>query len=245
MFENTTDAEGRFELRLGTGTYRAFGLENDGGELFTISDTQDRELQFHSNRPNAGPLKGRVVTGNPARGVRRPILAVEYIASFVGNSWRHVDEEGRFELTRQLAPMALYGWNSDRSLAGFMRIDTDDGEAELKLAPSAPLVARILKTDGQPVAAESEILFGARPSRDERPIFLSDGGSAKTNAEGRVTFTGLVVGAKYEIVLRTANGVSPLTTCTPETADEIDLGDLSEKLGTPDQKAKIRLGTEQ
>ncbi|WP_010582323.1 thioredoxin [Schlesneria paludicola] len=226
----TTDADGQYEMQLSTGQFDIRGPEQHKVAKFEIKDRTPHEFNFHSERPDKGSYRGRVVTGESETPVENATVEIVAHSEFGRSIGATTDSDGRFHLTRGLFRSAFYARNKDRSLAGLIEIGPDDMEGTIKISPTATYSARILDHQGQPLPVGSKIQYGVHVHMGEKnaPFMTSYGGHGITREDGRVTFSGMVVGAKYHLSLEAENGRSwqGITEIIPKSSEPKDLGDL-------------------
>lgn len=228
----TTDDNGRFEFWVGPGSYDLRGPDQAQWPVFAVTDQRELEINFHADRPDSGLLRGRVVTGDPPRGVSRAIVELIERSTRARSRLQPeiTDDDGQFQLTRGRFPSVVYARDDQRSLAGMIEIGADDEQVVLAIAPTATVTARFLDPQRQPLPAGGDILYGVRVHLGDNraPFQWRFGGVVKVEEGGRATFSGLVVGAKYDIVRRgmDENSWQTITSFTPEEPGAHDIGTI-------------------
>ena len=228
--QTSTDGEGRFEFFVGPGSYKLSGPSQVESKEFEVVGESEIVHDFASPRPERGPFSGRVVTGDPPRGVPGAVVSGIYRAMSGGSDLRlRADEEGRFAGERELHPVVLRAESSDGTLAGIVEIGPDDLEATIAIGPLASAMARLIDDETGEALPEKDVQWYRRVPMgdDDAPWRTSWGGTVRTDASGFFEITGLVVGQGYDLSVPQEDRSSrTLSDYTPETAEPVDLGDL-------------------
>jgi hypothetical protein len=188
----TTDAEGRYSLRVGPGNYLLSAQGGGQREQLAIGGEESLTQDFHLPRPPRGPLTGMVkkTDGTPVAGAA---VFGESIQSHGHAGFRATaDKQGHFKTGRWRDRMALYAHSPDSTLAGSAVIGADDESATITLSPAAKATGRIVGPDGKPRAGY-RFQFTLLPSGGEESQFVR---FLTTDAKGRFTATGLPNGAR-------------------------------------------------
>ncbi|MDG3007622.1 sigma-70 family RNA polymerase sigma factor [Paludisphaera mucosa] len=192
------DAQGRYEMRLGPGTYLMFG-SNSGGPL-VVGDEPELHRDVQIDRPDRGPLAGRVVdaAGAPVADARMEV-AMSDGRTFPAKA----DADGRFRMERDLIRAFLGVWSPEGRLGSVFLVGADEREVVLPVTPTASATGRLLQADGRP-AARLELAWGRQvpSSADGRSYRHAFSTRVVTDDEGRFTLPSLVVGEEYEILVR-------------------------------------------
>ena len=153
-------------------------------------------------RLEGGPFRLTVVDA-----VGKPVAAARLFEIYVSPTnngryhHREADDQGSLTFNRALDPLLLHVESRDRSLAGVARFDDRATEGRVVLQPSATASGRLLDPTGQPQAG-IEIMYGVRiyydPPKNSRSNWQF-GGQVTTDADGRYTCPGLVVGQTYQV----------------------------------------------
>ncbi len=198
----TTDASGRYRLRMGPGTY---SLQIQGQTMpETIKVQEDAELirDFRLPRPERGPISGRVVLAeDPTRGVAGAKIegvGAEPLAGLRLNV--EADAEGRFRADRELKKMVVHAESPDRKLGGIIEIGGDVAEIVIPVGRTSTASGVILDELGTPVA-RTLLNWGRRVHLGDLEAPFSDcfGARVMTDERGRFVLPGLVVGQSYQI----------------------------------------------
>ncbi len=231
----STAEDGTYEFFAGPGTYSLHGPSQTEPKKFTVTDQAEIVLDFAAPRLEKGPFTALVVGGDPGGGVNGAIIDGVYRHQSAGRDLRlTTDKSGKVSAERELHPVVLYAHTPDRKLAAIAEIGADDKIAFLRLETTASAKGQLVnKTTGTPLP-DVKISWGRRVhiGDDNAPWRNAFGGVATTDAEGRFRLDGMVVGETYE--LRTylqeegVRGMQIISfpNVTPESTDEIDLGEL-------------------
>jgi RNA polymerase sigma factor (sigma-70 family) len=228
QFGVMTDAEGRYSVRIGPGTYTLMGPPRTMDEKLTVKGESELVRNFNMPRAEKGTIKGRVVLASaPDQGVSG--AKVEIAArSIMANPFAvTADAEGRFQAERNLDPLVVCAKSADGKLGAMIEVGAEDPEVVIALAPTATATGILLDVQGQPVA-NRELAWG-------RKVYLDDESRVSmwcfvprvvTDSKGRFTLPSLVIRQEYEISLMKENVYHAAGAVTPESASPIDLGTL-------------------
>ena len=225
----TTDAQGRYAIRIGPGTYTVSGPMRAGSDKITVGDEAEIIRDFRMPRPEKGPVSGRVVDGEGGRGVAG--ISVQIHSA----NWRSVpfglttDAQGRFQAERFLDKTFFFARTADGSRAAIVEIGAEDPDVVIPLAATASASGVMLDRHGE-VAKNRKLDWGRRifVDGDQGPWMTLFATKVETDAEGRFTLPSLVVGQPYTIALQEANGTGSYNagSVQPDRATAIDLGTL-------------------
>jgi hypothetical protein len=238
----TTDAAGRYSIRLAPGSYRLFASPRNASELqgITVKDGDDLVRDFHMAEPETGRLTGRVVqNGAEPKGVpgaRVTVVGHEVSAiSFTVTT----DANGRFEVNRRLEAATVHATTDDQALGAIVEISAKDSDLTIVLATTATASGRMLDEHGQ-IAAHRRLDWGRKVFVDEEPTVWTThfGGRVETDAEGRFTLTGLVVGQSYGVSFPSDSLFHLVTTVEPRQPGPIDLGTVRAGTLNPEMDRK-------
>ena len=235
----STDEQGNFELFVGPGKFMISGPEQTDYENFEITDEKQKEFHFHAARPEEGALRGLVVAGDSAK----PVAEAEIVGIYrhpraAGDLHAAADSAGKFEVTRKLHRTVIHARSKDGKLAGVVQIGPDDEMVTIPIRTMATATARLIDgATGQPMPGE-EIRYGVEIpiGDDDAPWRTSFGGTTNTDAAGRFSLDGLIIGQNYAISVTVRRGSdgrgqswSSVGEITPANDEPIALGDLKLK----------------
>jgi peroxiredoxin len=254
----TTDAKGRYQVRVGPGTYalevpgetmsgakvtdviRA-DPKNPGArtrhrevelETITVKDEEESIHDLWIPKPETGPISGRVVVaGDPARGVAG--AKVQGLA--MPPTWAPTitDADGRFHTRHRLQETTVHARSPDGSLGGLIELRGDEREVVIPVSPTATATGIILDERGHPMA---NVEVGA-----DRYIRKDDGRghtregfapTVLTDDRGRFALPELLVGHEYEITVPARErGWHIVAAIKPREAGALELGTLRDGTG--------------
>lgn len=228
QFGARTDAEGKYSIRVGPGTYTLMGPPRTKDEKITIKDEAEVIRDFQMPRPEKGTLSGRVVgpgaTGHGIAGAKVEIVAANRLAvPFVVIA----DADGRFRTERDLDRLVICAKSPDGAQGAIVEVGAEAPDVVISVAPTATATGRLLDTDGRP-AANRRADWGRRVFLDEEELISMTCFAPKviTDSEGRFTLPSLVVGQEYSISLMKENLYQWAGSVRPTSADTIELGTL-------------------
>ncbi len=230
-----TDKEGGYLFRVGPGDYELRGPGTESDKI-KVQAQQTIAKDFHIDRLPRGPLSGtvrhRAFNGKP---IADALVTGESINNSGHAGFEAVsDNQGRFQTERWRDRMHLYARNPEGNLATMMSIGEDEEEVAILLLEAAKLKGRIIDKNGKPVALlRITCLLSIGPDKNlgGRAYF-----STTTDADGRFTLGGLVVGAQCSI-RATPLGADRFATLKqfPVTeAKTMDLGNLNLDSSAPE-----------
>jgi RNA polymerase sigma factor (sigma-70 family) len=226
----TTDAAGRYSIRIGPGTYTLISPPQMRTETITVKDEPELVRDFRMRpRPEVGALlTGRVVVAGAAdRGVAGAKLKIAVANLYTTTLTVTADDEGRFRAERHPDRLVICAKSPDGTLGAIVEVDAQDREVVVTVAPTATATGRLLDEDGKP-AANQKLEWGRRVFLDgeRRVSALCFAPRVVTDSEGRFTLPSLVVGQEYEIALLRDGTYHAAGAVKPEKPGPIDLGTL-------------------
>ncbi|HEX4145325.1 MAG TPA: carboxypeptidase-like regulatory domain-containing protein [Pirellulales bacterium] len=241
-----TDRDGNFELLVGPGKFDIRGPQNQSTvKQFEITTESQMEFNFHTALPAKGILTGRIVTGDPPRGVAEAQIVGIYRQWGAGLDMdATADAEGNFEVERELRRTVVHARSKDGALAGVVEIEAGDPTVTLVVRPLATASGRLIDAaSGQPLAGR-EIEYGVKVHQgdDNSPWRTSFGGKAVTDEKGHFELKQLVLDQPYDVnvIIPGADNPAnvtyhPVGAVRPQEAKDIPLGDLKleTKAGNP------------
>jgi len=239
MVSAVTDADGRYALRVGPGTFSLRGPQRRQNENLVVTDQAEVVRDFNDfipPRPGFGQFRGRVVhADDPTAGVAGArVLGVA--ADMPGGSDMDAvtDADGRFLGHRRLSRMVVRAETPGGLLAGIITIGPDDAEAVIPIRPTTFAAGRVVDEQGNPAVNET-LHWGRRVHSGDENSSFSDRfvAPAATDGQGRFLLPGLVLGQKYHVsVSREDLSMTPpqrlyhaVAVVTPVSGAPIDLGD--------------------
>ncbi len=200
----TTNDAGQYEFLTGSGTFWIRGSSQSDVTCIAIDDESEKEVNFHSQRPERGMLAGRVVD---AEGAGVADLEVEGIYASDNASGRNftatTDPMGEFRVERELQPAVAIARSADGSHAAIMEIAPDDTEIEFRLVPTVTATGRLVDAEGKALDGE-DIRFGRRVYQGEpgdSPFSDHFGNTVTTDEQGQFALPDLVPGINYHVSL--------------------------------------------
>ncbi len=230
-----TDAQGHFEIRVGPGTYSVRGPTRTETQEVEAIEGGRHVIDFHMDRPAQGPIVGRVVlAADPTRGVAgATVVGVSADPAHNPGFNAETDAEGHFQAERYLDKMVVHARTPENDLAGIIKITGETEEVTIPVGPTATASGHALDESGAPMAEQkldcgTRVYLGEPPGAPFRTTFSP---AVTTDAEGRFTLPGMVIGHLYSISYynEEAGHYKTFTQLTPTEPGEIDLGPL--KLG--------------
>lgn len=207
----TTDAEGRYRLRVGPGRYELLGPDHSGKEELRVEAEGEVVRDFRvAGSARRRPLAGVAVEEAPAG--ERPIVGAIVEASPVGRagfeSRAVADGGGRFRLSvNPDRDLVLYVRDRTGMIAGFTVAKVDAAAVRASAAPASRIRGRVVDSRGRPRAGRRvQLRLDSGPDYKESGHFFAH---AVTDAEGHYDFRGVVVGANAEVSV--SHSDDPLT----------------------------------
>ena len=197
----STDAAGRYQLRVGPGRYRILGPEDVSSEELAVENQTDIVRDFRMTESSEWKsLAGVAIERAPAgeRAIPGAVIEVAPIGRHGFEAKSVADSEGRFQLS--VAPgdaLTVFAHDRKGTIAGFTRIAADANDMRVYASPASRISGKVLDVEGRPVSGRG-VQLQLATGRD----FLSSSRflqRAKTDAGGRYDFRGVVVGASAEV----------------------------------------------
>ena len=152
-YRRETDAEGRYELFVGPGTYDIRGpSQSEDREIHDHGRDRDGRFNFHSPREERGRLKG---AGHfRCSGATCALATIEgVISGYPGVPDLDVtaDADGRFDVERELHGDGLCMRSRPTGMqAGVVEIGPDDTQVTIPIEPAASASGRLINPDTRP-----------------------------------------------------------------------------------------------
>ncbi|QDT37659.1 thioredoxin family protein [Stratiformator vulcanicus] len=219
-----TDGDGQFEFFVGPGEYT---LRSGISATQTVKVNGEENVRFDIEvEPREySLLKGRVLVGDqdePAAKARVEVASID----FANRTEAKTDDQGRFAIQRTPAKLLIYAELADKNLYGVAAVGETESEVVIRLSPAASATGVLIETDTNSPAADRDLIYGIELRSDDGLMSHEFGASVKTDAEGRFLLNHLVVGQTYKIQHTIDNVYLRVTTVTPESSEQIDLGTL-------------------
>ncbi|HWE36910.1 MAG TPA: M56 family metallopeptidase [Isosphaeraceae bacterium] len=205
----TTDADGRYEFRVGPGEYR-LGVDSQQVEqALTVRDEPAIARDFHLERESRVPVTGTVVdeAGKPAAGA--------LVSSFPRERNNHAgfettaDAEGRVAAERWSDAMLVLARDPRGDRAGFASLGPDDREFRVTIKPALAVRGRAVDGAGKPRAGVRVVVAQADRPRVEGGYLRGPLIRTRTDADGRYTLRGVVPGASAQVTALNDSRIAP------------------------------------
>ncbi len=228
QFGATTDASGRYSIRIGPGAYTIMGPPRTENEKITVKDEAEIIRDFQMPRPTKGTLTGRVVlAGSRDKGVADAVVEVAAANRLAIPFAVKADAQGRFQAERNLDPLVICARSPDGTLGAMVELGAEDPTVEIALSPTASATGVLLDEQGKP-AANQKLYWGRRVylDQEQRMSMVCFAPKVATDENGKFTLPSLVVGQEYEIAVQRDNMFPAAGAVRPEKPGPIDLGTL-------------------
>ncbi len=181
----TTNADGRFQFRVGPGSYTVTsGKELQRTESVKVDVTDEtavvRDLSLPMS-PRDTTFRGVVIEKTPTG--ERPVAKARVNISPLGPSTT-ADNQGRFEIRHKPGPIVVFAYSQEQGLGGFTVVSADEANAKLVISKGAKVSGRIIDTDGKP-QAKHRVGMRLSPQNDSAIRF---GITFMCDDQGRFTF---------------------------------------------------------
>ena len=147
-----TDAEGRYQLRVGPGRYQLGTLGADPGHALAIDVHNEpeivRDLVADARAPETY-IKGVVVEKTPTGD--RPVAGALTFRWPVYGAHK-TDQEGRFMVEQTPGETTLYAYSPGKGLAGFATVAAGAENARVVVSPTGTVKGRVVDSSGKPRA---------------------------------------------------------------------------------------------
>ena len=169
----------------GPGDYYVIAENLPDPPKFKITDEDEFRLDLRVKRVITGTIKGRVVMhDNRDQGVAE-VKVFGYPEESGGRHLRATtDKEGRFEDRRQSSAQIVGAFSEDGSLGTVVRIEPDDQDVVLALAPTATLRGILIDEETGNPAVGREIDAFIRIGREGEAFQMGFGHHDKTDEKG-------------------------------------------------------------
>lgn len=233
----TTDADGRYEFRLGPGRYLMRAGQNIAQQQFEIKQETTREFDFAVARPDKGPLTVSVLGGEPPAPLARAMVEIRAQNNWWSPTVIQTDAQGQVTVERNLAQTFIHARSADGLLAATKVIGADDMTTQITVAPCGTATGRLVDETGQPLANQ-DFMVGIRPDTGVTIYggVSFGGGSSKTDGDGRFTLPNLIVSQAYSMDVPQRDDRPNMQAREPfslKTSGESDVGDVVMKSAAP------------
>ncbi len=205
-----TDAQGRYQIRVGPGRYQlgTRGTDPDHAVAIDVHDEPEivRDLVADALAPETY-IKGVVVEKTPTGD--RPVAGALTFRWPVYGAHK-TDQEGRFMVEQTPGETTLYAYSPGKGLAGFATVAASAENARVVVSPTGTVKGRVVDSSGKPRAKQRLRVQVARGAYASSPHFAVS--AVVTDEEGRFTYRDAPVGstgefeAFHEPVIRTSDG---------------------------------------
>jgi hypothetical protein len=235
------DSKGNFEFYTIPGPHYLdtyIGISRISSNFILTEDDTEKEVDLHGNSDSPLPaaLHGRVVLADkPDQGVPEILLTghpVEELSGDLLGPDGTTDRNGNFEIRASKSVMYLVASTRTGNLAGILRVDPNDQNVTLSIAPTATAHGRLLDPQGHPIPNKQlSYMLNFRRGQPTSTTFYP-GNKTTTAADGTFSFPGFIPAQTYILCVLNINSdgnrsYDNLTTFTPTSATPINLGDLS------------------
>jgi RNA polymerase sigma factor (sigma-70 family) len=230
------DAQGRFDFYAPPGPYyldTGIGSERITTEVPLTAEETEKEVPLHADSDSRTPtaLRGKVILASAPDVIVPEIFVHGYLIP--RNDTGMVDPEGithrdgTFEIRAAKSPMYLLAYNKANTLAALLRVNPDDNDLVLQLAPTATVHGRLLDAAGKPWAGQ-QLYCSIWPMKDF--LFYFPSGYVKTAIDGTFTLPGIIPKLRCTLSMQDPqkeNQTLNLTNFHPQSAAPLDVGDLT------------------
>ena len=162
QFSVLTNADGRYSIRVGPGTYTLMGPPRTRNETITVTSEAELVRDFNMPRPEKGIISGRVVVaGEEYNGVAKAIVEIAAASNLAVPVTVTADAEGRFEAVRSFDPLVVCAHSPDGSLGGMAEVGDEDPFVTIVASPTASASGLLLDEQGKP-AVSQQLDWGRR-----------------------------------------------------------------------------------
>ena len=214
----TTDAEGKFEVRLGQGHYWISGGIEEEVRHFDITGQDELVFNFHSELPEQIPLEGSIVDAATGELIPNARLMGIYTdknqnAGLFGfPHWPQVlaDEKGRFSIEKKPFDLFLAAVNEDDTMMGFAEIPAKQESTKLELYPFQKVRGRLIDSLTKKPITGQQVSCSIRIQRGGSFTHLFEE-TTKTDKQGHFEVARVAPGQAYSLSLVTLKEGRPST----------------------------------
>lgn len=195
-----TDAAGRFEFRLGDGSFDIRPPGESKATKFQIAGEAELPMELRTTIIAESQLKGQVVLDENSQAVANAVVS-GMPRSFRGSQWKAVaDAKGRFEVKRRQYATVVYGHSADKKLAAIVEMDAERTDLVLRLKPVGSVRGQLIDEATGAALPEAEIQYGVQIEDENDHTFMNGfGGHVITDKEGKFSIAGLAQGVQYDL----------------------------------------------
>jgi hypothetical protein len=194
-----TDEDGRYTLRVGSGTHRLVGpiVQGRPTRQINLKIAAGKLIEWNFVVPHEEPpwktVRGVVRTGDAGGApIAGALLVVAPVDEPVPSVHGDADDQGRFELPCPAGKFIIYARNPENTLASYAVVDNPEGhEVAIVARPATTAHGRVVDQNGKPWASTNVVYYVEVDSARIRQEVLTD-------ADGRFTAPGLPVGTKCD-----------------------------------------------
>jgi hypothetical protein len=226
FYQAVTNERGEYEFFVGPGQFGIRLPTRDGRQRFTVTNQKELKFDSHSAAPEKGELRGVVVDADSGEPVAKAEVVGVYRNQRRGNNFViEANEEGGFQVERELTRADVLVRSADGALAGVVEVGPDDQQVRVQVrrvtSASGVLINKHTK---QPIVGE-EIQYGVMIG-DNMTLWHNTVRTIKTDAKGKFTLEKLMQGVEYSMFTVDAirRPYVEVGKFTAKDAEAIDLG---------------------
>ncbi|MCC9655496.1 thioredoxin family protein [Rhodopirellula halodulae] len=228
-FAAETDEDGRYELKLGDGTYSLRPPQRGKAVEFKVAGESEKQVDASIETIQKVVLQGIVrnaLDGTPVPGAKLEGVAREFIRT----DWKaSTDPAGKFSVETDGAAAYIHVTNEDGQLASITKIDDQTKSVEIELHPVGSARGVLYQRDSDEPATNTVINYAVNvPGKNNRSFSPRFGGKVTTDDEGKFLLDSLTANQEYSLSLeRDSQGRSMrVGTAFVEPGEAVDLGTL-------------------
>ncbi|QDV15498.1 Nickel uptake substrate-specific transmembrane region [Gimesia panareensis] len=202
MHRLTTDQNGEYELFVGAGDFLVRGPSQTKDQTIKIGEERQKEVNFHTARPEKGFLTGTVVTGDPPQPVSEAQITGIYRSQRAGFGMQTTtDAAGKFKVERELYNTVLCARSKDQKLAGIVEIGPDEETVTIPLQPVGSVRGQLIDEENDQPLKNQKLQYGVEIRMGKEFITYRNGfgGTLDTDENGKFELNKLVVGQEYKV----------------------------------------------
>jgi 5-hydroxyisourate hydrolase-like protein (transthyretin family) len=201
--QTTTDADGRFEFKVGPGRFLLRGSRNAAQQQFTVKDEPALNFDFTVERPDRGPFTAQIDAGKTGADVAGTTIEIRSENQWWTPEVAEADSAGKVTMERSLLRAFVHARSKDGKFGQIVAIDPDTETTTIDLQTCGDLTGRLVHATSGKALANADFVYGIRP---DLGITIYGGvsfagASGKTDGDGRFTISNLVINQNYDIDL--------------------------------------------